>query len=64
MPNQWTGKGNPYTRSEVIERFNDTLSKGQALIVAGAGSGISAKFIEKGGVDMIINESCRLTPQR
>ncbi len=54
MPNQWTGKGNPYTRTEVRERFNDTLSKGDALIVAGAGSGISAKFIEKGGADMII----------
>lgn len=54
MPNQWTGKGNPYTRSEIIERFQDTLSKGQAIIVAGAGSGISAKFIEKGGADMII----------
>lgn len=54
MPNQWTGKGNPYTRSEVTERFQDTLSKGQAIIVAGAGSGISAKFIEKGGADMII----------
>ncbi len=54
MPNQWTGKGNPYTRQEVIERFNDTLSKGQAIIAAGAGSGISAKFIEKGGADLII----------
>ena len=54
MPNQWTGKGNPYTRTEVIERFNDTLSKGQAIIAAGAGSGISAKFIEKGGADLII----------
>jgi predicted TIM-barrel enzyme len=54
MPNQWSGKGNPYTRTEVRERFNDTLSKGDALIVAGAGSGISAKFIEKGGADMII----------
>ena len=54
MPNQWTGKGNPYTRSEVIDRFNDTLSKGQAIIAAGAGSGISAKFIEKGGADLII----------
>ena len=54
MPNSWTGKGNPYTRSEVIERFNDTLSKGQAIIAAGAGSGISAKFIEKGGADLII----------
>ena len=54
MPNQWTGTGNPYTRGEVIERFNDTLSKGQAIIAAGAGSGISAKFIEKGGADLII----------
>ena len=54
MPNRWTGKGNPYTRAEVIERFNDTLSKGQAIIAAGAGSGISAKFIEKGGADLII----------
>jgi predicted TIM-barrel enzyme len=54
MPNQWTGTGNPYTREEVIERFNDTLSKGEAIIVAGAGSGISAKFIEKGGADLII----------
>ncbi len=54
MPNPWTGTGNPYTRTEVIERFNDTLSKGQAIIAAGAGSGISAKFIEKGGADLII----------
>ncbi|MEY3898602.1 MAG: hypothetical protein RLZZ214_4124 [Verrucomicrobiota bacterium] len=54
MPNQWTGKGNPYTRAEVVERLNDTLSKGQAIIAAGAGSGISAKFIEKGGADLII----------
>lgn len=54
MPNPWTGTGNPYTRTEVIERFNDTLAKGQAIIAAGAGSGISAKFIEKGGADLII----------
>jgi len=54
MPNQWTGKGNPYTRREVVERLQDTISKGSAIIVAGAGSGISAKFIEKGGADLII----------
>jgi predicted TIM-barrel enzyme len=54
MPNQWTGKGNPYTRTEVIERLHDTLSKGTAIIAAGAGAGISAKFIEKGGADLII----------
>ncbi len=54
MPNQWTGKGNPYTRVEVVERLQDTLSKGEAIIAAGAGAGISAKFIEKGGADLII----------
>jgi predicted TIM-barrel enzyme len=54
MPNKWTGKGNPYTRKEVIERLRVTLKKGQPIIAAGAGTGISAKFIEKGGADLII----------
>jgi predicted TIM-barrel enzyme len=54
MPNPWTGIGNPYTRTEVLELLHDTLSKGEAIIAAGAGTGISAKFIEKGGADLII----------
>ena len=54
MPNPWTGKGNPYTRTEVLERLHDTLSKGLPIIAAGAGTGISAKFIERGGADLII----------
>src|SRR5213593_1408806 len=54
MPNPWTGKGNPYTREEVIERLRATLKKGQPIIAAGAGTGISAKFIEGGGGDLII----------
>src|SRR5436190_11146693 len=54
MPNPWTGKGNPYTRQEVVERLRATLKKGDAIIAAGAGTGISAKFIEKGGADLII----------
>jgi len=54
MPNPWTGKGNPYTRKEVVERLRAELKKGQPIIVAGAGTGISAKFIEKGGADLII----------
>ena len=54
MPNPWTGKGNPYTREEVRERLQATLNKGNAIIAAGAGTGISAKFIEKGGADLII----------
>jgi predicted TIM-barrel enzyme len=54
MPNPWTGKGNPYTRKEVVERLRTTLKKGDAIIAAGAGTGISAKLIEKGGADLII----------
>src|SRR5437899_7721327 len=54
MPNPWTGKGNPYTRKEVIERLRVTLQKGQPIIAAGAGTGISAKVIQRGGADLII----------
>ena len=54
MPNPWTGKGNPYTRKEVVERLRETLRQGKAIIAAGAGTGISAKFIERGGADLII----------
>src|SRR2546422_9091594 len=54
MPNPWTGKGNPYSRKEVIDRLCATLRKGQPIIAAGAGTGISAKFIEKGGADLLI----------
>ncbi|MGK6352850.1 phosphoenolpyruvate hydrolase family protein [Parapedobacter sp. DT-150] len=54
MANKWTGKGNPYTKQEVRDRLKKTLDVGKAIIVAGAGTGISAKFIERGGADMII----------
>lgn len=54
MPNPWTGIGNPYTREEVLQRLQTTLDRGEAIIAAGAGTGISAKFIEKGGADLII----------
>jgi predicted TIM-barrel enzyme len=54
MPNPWTGKGNPYARKEVIERLRATLGKGQPIIAAGAGTGISAYFIERGGAVLLI----------
>ena len=54
MPNPWTGRGNPYTREEVLARLQAALRRGEPLIAAGAGTGISAKFIEKGGADLII----------
>src|ERR1041385_4907075 len=54
MPNPWTGKGNPYTRKEVVDRLRAQLKKGRPIIAAGAGTGISAKFIERGGADLVI----------
>jgi predicted TIM-barrel enzyme len=54
MANPWTGKGNPYTRQEVKERLQKVIDQKKAIIAAGAGTGISAKFIEKGGADLII----------
>jgi len=54
MPNKWTGKGNPYTKQEVRDRLQATVNQNKAIIAAGAGTGISAKFIEKGGADLII----------
>ncbi|HTN06222.1 phosphoenolpyruvate hydrolase family protein [Agriterribacter sp.] len=54
MANPWTGKGNPYTKQEVRERLQKTVDQNKAIIAAGAGTGISAKFIEKGGADLLI----------
>lgn len=54
MPNPWTGVGNPYTKQEVRERLQHALTEKKAIIAAGAGTGISAKFIERGGADLII----------
>ncbi|WP_236980327.1 phosphoenolpyruvate hydrolase family protein [Membranihabitans maritimus] len=54
MPNPWTGIGNPYTKQEVNDRLKNTLGQNKAIIAAGAGTGISAKFIERGGADLII----------
>jgi len=54
MANKWTGRGNPYTKQEVRDRLKKTVDERKAIIAAGAGTGISAKFIERGGADLII----------
>jgi predicted TIM-barrel enzyme len=41
-------------RDEALNRLNRNIAKGTPIIGAGAGTGISAKFAEKGGVDLII----------
>src|SRR5208282_466885 len=43
-----------YTRSEVAARLQTTLEAGNAIMMAGAGNGLSAKCAEIGGIDLIV----------
>ncbi len=43
-----------YTRAEVLERLRGQVRLGRPIVGAGAGTGISAKFAEAGGADLII----------
>jgi predicted TIM-barrel enzyme len=43
-----------YTRAEVIARLRAQTAQGKPIVGAGAGTGISAKFAEAGGADLII----------
>ncbi len=43
-----------YTREEVIKYLNDIRARGERIIVAGAGSGLTGKVIEAGGAHMLM----------
>jgi len=43
-----------FTRDESLSRLETTVERGEPIIGAGAGTGISAKFAERGGVDLLI----------
>ena len=43
-----------FTREEVLARLRQNIANGVPIIGAGAGTGISAKFEEAGGVDLIV----------
>ncbi|RQD72900.1 MAG: phosphoenolpyruvate hydrolase family protein, partial [Halanaerobium sp. MSAO_Bac5] len=43
-----------FTRQEVREKLLAEVEKGNSVVGAGAGTGISAKFAQQGGVDLII----------
>jgi predicted TIM-barrel enzyme len=43
-----------FTRDESLSRLGETVERGEPIIGAGAGTGISAKFAERGGVDLLI----------
>ncbi len=42
------------SRSQILERFTDKIKQGLPIIGGGAGTGISAKFEEAGGIDLIV----------
>lgn len=42
------------SREETVQRLRRLVTQGKPIIGAGAGTGISAKFAERGGVDLII----------
>ena len=42
------------SRIEILKRLHHTIDAGVPIIGAGAGAGISAKFEEEGGVDLIV----------
>ena len=43
-----------FSRTEVLKRLKKTIAGGAPVIAAGAGIGLSAKFTERGGADLII----------
>ena len=46
--------GKKYGRQEVLERLRAEIKKGKPILAAGAGIGLSAKFAEAAGADLII----------
>lgn len=42
------------SRAEILQRLNAQLAAGKPIVGCGAGTGISAKFAEAGGADLII----------
>jgi predicted TIM-barrel enzyme len=41
-------------RTKILERFRQKIAEGRPIIGGGAGTGISAKFEEAGGIDLIV----------
>jgi predicted TIM-barrel enzyme len=42
-----------YTREQVLARLRGEIDAGRPVVIVGAGTGISAKFAERGGADLI-----------
>ena len=46
--------GRQIPRNEIIKNLKDKIAQGEPIIGCGAGTGISAKFEEAGGADLMI----------
>lgn len=44
----------PTDRKQILTKLREQVSQGKPIVGAGAGIGLSAKFIEAGGGDLII----------
>ncbi|HDF2342847.1 TPA: phosphoenolpyruvate hydrolase family protein [Morganella morganii] len=44
----------PLSRDALLKKFNDMISRGEPVIGGGAGTGLSAKCEEAGGIDLIV----------
>ena len=44
----------PLNRSALMEKFRAMAARGEPIVGGGAGTGLSAKFEEVGGVDLIV----------
>ncbi|MCX8508624.1 MAG: phosphoenolpyruvate hydrolase family protein, partial [Rhodobacteraceae bacterium] len=44
----------PFTRAEILSRLRAKIARGETLVGGGAGTGLSAKCEEAGGVDLIV----------
>src|SRR5262245_23434631 len=55
---QWKEEGEcamtQQSRNEILTRFREKIAQGQPLVGAGAGTGLSAKAAEMGGVDLMV----------
>src|ERR671912_337046 len=43
-----------FTRQQVLDRLRELIRTGAPIVGGGAGTGISAKFEEAGGIDLIV----------
>lgn len=44
----------PPSRQDILQNLREQIDNGKIIVGAGAGIGLSAKFIEEGGGDLII----------